>query len=375
MVSHQKNNPKKPRKAKIFFLIVGIVVGTELLVQIIWPTTILTPNTIIDDENFGLWDKSRAVSMLDNIYNGLPVEIFFGDNTESYVSSTMSEAGLSVSNARRVNQIDYPAHLRLVPTSLFWYGFLNQVGLPQTSTDEAVVNNFIIQNFNDKSRIEPVDAGLVVTEQSIDLKKSQIGGDFSLSELKEAIGNPTYLNRKAIVKVDIMPEYPKVNDEQALKVATTVSGQLIDDLVLAFDDYNEKIELSVDTIREWITFEVVDRELMPIINEKKLNKFLETEVAPLVEKAAGTTTITTSDLAGFDRKEGDEGKVINTVETGWRLTEYLLGKRQSVVIAVESIDPTVEYVYERISSNNEQQDLVEDEDDEELEELESESLV
>jgi len=86
-------------------------------------------------------------------------------------------------------------------------------------------------------------------------------------------------------------------------------------------------------------------------------------VAPIVEKEAGITTITTNDLRGVERREGDQGKVLNTVETGWRLTEYLLSKRQTVVVAVESIDPSVEYVYERIVDTNPAVDPEGSEDD------------
>lgn len=371
MVNRQKTDKKKGGKVKIALIVVGAVFGLELLVQIVWPSTILTPNTIIDNENFGLWDKAKVISMLDNIYNGMTVEMYFGENTTSYIDTTMDEIGISVSNARRLSQIDYQPHWRLVPTSLFWYGLLAQVNDPQVTTDSVVIDSFIAQNFNNKNHIDPVDAGLMITEQGIDLKKSQIGGEFSLSGLKQAILNPVFSGRKAIVTADIIAEYPRVNDEQALKVATIVSGQLIDDITLTFDDYAVEVKLPVSTAREWITFELVDGELMPVINEKKLNKFLETEVAPLVEKEAGTTTITTNDLAGVERKEGDEGKVLNTTETGWRLTEYLLGKRQTVVIAVESIDPTVEYVYERIDNSEEQKPEDEEDDDS----LETEGLV
>lgn len=369
MVKYQKAKKKPVGKVKIALIVAGVVVGIELLVQIVWPNTILTPNTIIDEENYGLWDKTRVISMLDTVYKGLPVGIFFGDNTESYLDTTMGDIGMSVSNTKRITQIDYPAYWRLVPTSLFWYGLTSQVGPPQVIVDEITSSSFIDQNFGNKNYIKPVDAGLIITDEGISLKKSQIGGTYSLSELKNALKKPVFSNKEAIVSVDIVAEYPKVDDEAALKVATTVSGQLINDLILTFDDYDDEVKLSVATLRGWITFEVIDGKLTPVINEKKLNKFLESEVAPLIEKAAGTTTITTNDLAGLDRQEGDEGKVLNTVETALRITEYLLGKRQSVVVAVESIDPSVEYVYERITDDT----PVEEVDDDE--ELEPESFI
>lgn len=360
---------KSGGKVKAVLAVVGVVIGVELLIQIVWPSTVLTPNTMVDSENYGLWDKSKTVAMLDTVYKNMSVGIYFGDNTESYLDVTMDDIGMSVSNTRRINQIDYPVYWRLVPTSLFWYGLMVQTNSPQVTVDEITADNYLAQNFSKTSRIEPVNAGLVITEQSIDLKKSQIGGTFSMSELKSALEKPTFINREAVVSVDIMAEYPQVTNEDALRVATMVSGQLINDLVLTFDDYTEEVVLSAAVLRNWISFEVVDGELTPIINDKKLNKFLESEVAPLIEKAAGTTTITTNDLAGLNRQEGDEGKVLNTTETGLRIAEYLLGKRQSVVVAVESIDPTVEYVYERISDN--EPEIEDDEDDL----LESESFI
>lgn len=366
MTNHpRKTNQKKGGMIKVVLIFIGTAIGLELLIQIVWPSTILTPNTIIDGTNFGLWDKNKAASMLDITYNNTVVEIYFGDNTEAYVDSTMDEVGISASNARRVSQINYPPQWRLIPTSLLWYGLLTQTGLPQTTMDEVTVNDFIRQNFGDTNHIEPVNAELTITEESIDLKKSQTGGTFSFGELKSVLRNPDYTNQKAVVRVDIVAEYPQVNSEQALSIATTVSGQLINDIMLTLDDYDEEVKLPVSILRSWITFEIVNGELMPVVSQKKLDNFLEDEVASLIEKSAGVTTITTNDLASIERSEGDEGKVINTVETGWRLTEYLLGKRQTVVVAVESIDPTVEYVYERVES--EQQSVVDEETDDLLE--------
>lgn len=356
MFNYPKVKKKNGGNFKTVLIIFAVIIGIELFIQIIWPNTILTPNTIIDGNNYGMWDKTKVALLLDNDYSDIPVEIYFGDNTEAHISSTMSEVGLSASNTRRINQINYPAYWRIIPTSLIWYGLLNNFDQPQTITDDLAVNAFLLEKFDDNNYIEPVDAGLLVTEQSIDLKKSQVGGRFSLGELKEAIENPKYENYKAKVTVDIMSENPKVNDEQALKVATTVSGQLVNDLSLVLDEYNEEVLLSVETLRSWISFDVIDGKLMPIINERKLSKYLSNDVAPLVERAAGTTTITTDDLENIERNEGDEGKVLNITETAWRITEYLLGKRQSVAVAVESIDPTVEYVYERINNDDEQEE-------------------
>ena len=369
-MKRQKANSKKHSTAKVVFIVIGIMLGIELLVQIFWPSNLLLPNTTIDGNSYGLWDKAKVVSILDNMYKSMPVELLFGENTEPYISTSTEDVGMSISNARRISQIDYAPQWRLVPTSLLWYGALSQIGQPQVALDNVLADNFIRQNFGDNSYIAPINAGLVITEQSIDLKKSSVGGTFSLSGLKTALARPSFSARKITVNVDLLSEYPKVNDEKALSVATTVSGQLIDDLVLLFDEYDVEVKLPVTTIRSWITFDVIDDVLLPVINEKKLNKFLENEVASLVEKAAGTTTITTSELAGVRRSEGDEGKVLNTVETAWRLTEYLLGKRQSVVVAVESVDPMIEYVYERIDTNN-----VTDAKDDEKDDLETESLI
>lgn len=364
MVNPRAAQAKKSGKAKPILITIGIIIGIELLIQLVWPNTILTPNTKIDGENFSLWDKTKVASTLDSIYKNMSVELYFGDNSEPYIISSMDDAGIKVSNYRRVSHMNYPPHWRLVPTSLFWHGLLNQPDSPQTSVDDVATNDFLLKNFDEGNYIKPIDAGLVMTESSIDLKKSQVGGEFSFSNLKEALLKPDYSSRKAVVKVDISSEYPRVNDKQALDVATVVSGQLINDLELTFEDYNKKVVLPVKTLREWITFSVVDGKLMPIINEKKLNSFLSSEVAPLIETAAGTTIITTNDIASINRSEGGEGKVLNTVETGWRLTEYLLGKRQTVVVAVESVDPDVEYVYERIRDNAPVNNNSSDNDDE-----------
>jgi hypothetical protein len=98
-----------------------------------------------------------------------------------------------------------------------------------------------------------------------------------------------------------------------------------------------------EELASWIKFEVVSGKLTVVLDETKSTEFYKSRVAPLVESAAGVTTITTSDLTKVIRKNGTDGKMINIRETNQRIAEYLMDERQSVIVAVEAVEPEVKY--------------------------------
>ena len=343
--------PKKKLKnfyVKYTLIVLGVLFGVMLLIQICYPSSNLPLNTKIGGKNLSGWDKKAAIKELDRLYENAEIEVFLGDSEDSYKTTFPEHFGLEVDNTSRVNAISYPWYARIIPTSLFWWGA--DVGEENINLnfDEDVLGEYVEKTFGTPCYIEPKNASLTVDGTSLNIGKSNIGGACYQSEIKDGFRNTEFISSTSgSVRVDLNTEMPDVTTEDATKLAMDISPNLVNDLVFEFDEMEDTVTLGHDELASWVSFEVKDKKLTPKIDEKASSEFYKTRVAPMVEQSAGVTTIIATEDMSAVRLDGVEGRVINIKETNLRIAEYLQGLRKTVAIALESTDPSINYVYTR----------------------------
>lgn len=364
------------KKQKIFYLkyaliIIAIIFGIILLIQICYPSSNLPLNTKIGGRNLSGWDKKTAIKELNRAYENAEIEVLLNDSEDNYKTVFPESFGLEIDNTSRVNAISYPWYIRIIPTSLFWWGTTVEDGDLDLKVDEDILDEYVEKNFGTPCYVEPKNASLTIDGSSINVGKSNVGGACYQSEVKESFRNTEFISsNNGLVKVDLATELPDISTDDATKLAMEVSPNLAKDLTFEFEDMEDTVVLGYDELASWVSFEVVDKKLTPKIDEKKSDEFYETRIAPLVEQNAGVTTIIATEDENAVRFDGIEGRVINIKETNLRIIEYLRGLRKTVVVAVESTNPSINYVYTRPQSNQDQNQS-EGETDEELNSVEN----
>lgn len=378
---------KSKKQLKKFYLkyaliVVAAIFGVILLVQICYPSSNLPLNTKLGGKNLSGWDKKTAIKELNRAYENAEIEIFLDSNEDNYKTVFPENIGLEVDNTNQINNVSYPWYIRLVPTSLFWWGTTIKESDLSLNFDEDILDDYIEKTFGMPCYVEPKNASLAIDGNSVNINKSSVGGSCYQSVVKEAFRDAEFVSSNSgTIQVDLEVELPDISTDDAQELAMEISPNLVNDLVFKFDEMEETVTLGHDELTSWVTFEVVDKKLIPKIDEKKSSEFYKTRIAPLVEQSAGVTTIIATEDINTVRLDGVEGRVINIEETNLRIAEYLRGLRKTVTVALESTDPSINYVYNRPESNqvqpqteaetSENQDLIENtttEEDEVIEE-------
>jgi hypothetical protein len=368
MMSAARKAKTKPSKLNLHEILISaaILLGGLLLIQLVYPNTNLPMGTTINGKSLSGWSKRAAIKELNRIYQNAPVEIFLAGSEDGFKTVRSADFGLSIDNTKRVNLIDYPWYVRIVPTSLFWWGAIMPVAQASQQFDDDILQKFVDKNFGSPCRVEPRNATLSIEGSSINIEKSSIGGTCYQASVKDSFKNIKFTSsNSATVKIDLMVEQPVITTEVATTLAVEVSPNILNDLSLALEEIDSSVTLSRDELVSWIIFKVIDSKLSLTLDETKSSEFYKTRVAPLVEQAAGVTTIIASEDAAAVRINGVEGKVINIQETNIRITEYLRGQRQTVAVAIESTDPSISYIYNRAEAEPTPEEEATREDDSE----------
>ncbi|GHU07542.1 hypothetical protein FACS189431_2250 [Alphaproteobacteria bacterium] len=323
---------------------IAVVIAIDLLVQIFYPSARLLPFTYLGGENFGLANKSEAIIQLDQAYNSADVEIFFDGNEKPYLQLKPVDIGLSVGNAKSVGQMEYPWYMRIVPTSILWYGLIYSNVPPDIGFSESRLTRFIAMEFGDDCNIEPVNASLEMSGTSLRLIKASQGGICDIDDVHSAIAGLSFdTPNHSAVRIEGEIIEPDVTNSDAQELASSVGTKLLGNLSLSLGGDYGTVELPADELAGWLSFEVVSKKLIVVIDSDKSSKFFEDKVAPIVSQAAGVSIVTSNNLTETTRENGAEGKMINIKETVARIADYLMDQRASVDVAIQSIEPTVEY--------------------------------
>ncbi|MDR2524315.1 MAG: class A beta-lactamase-related serine hydrolase [Candidatus Nomurabacteria bacterium] len=332
------------RRHRKLTLAIGIFVALMMLAQFFYPGARLLPGTNIAGRNYSGWNKSDVVTALDAAYADAIIGVYFGDNDKPYQELPPADIGISIGNGRRVSNMDYPWYLRLVPTSLLWYGLIYSNTVPDVNVAEDRLDAYLEKEFGNNCEVKPIDASLEMDGRNLRLIGSSAGGRCRVDEARRALtqihfDSPSY--GRARIAMDAVE--PDVRDDDAKRLAATIGGKLLGDLEMSLGDYSGTVTVPADQLASWLEFEVVDKKLTVVISEEKSADFFNNQIAPLVSQAAGVSTITTNNLNDVSRVNGTEGKMVNVKETNLRIAEYLMDARTSVAVAIESVEPTLQY--------------------------------
>lgn len=315
-----------------------------LLIQIFYPSARLLPGTFLAGQNFSFANKSDAVKQLDQLYNDADIEIFFGDNEMPYAVVQPIDIGLSVGNVKKISQMDYPWYIRIIPTSILWYGLVYSGSTDSLTFSEVALNQFISNEFGRDCSIEPINAAIKINGTALSLAKASDGGICQIDEVRESIKNLSFESPNySSVRIGMDVISPDIDNDEAQRLASSVGTKLLGDLPLLLGDDYGTVDIPVEELASWLEFEVVDKKLVVAVNNEKSSKFFADNVAPVVSKAAGVSIITTTNLSNITHENGAEGKVINVKETSQRIADYLMDSRTSVDVAIQSISPELQY--------------------------------
>jgi beta-lactamase class A len=338
------------RKRLLLFGGGGILV-LLLTAQILYPSDRLLPYMTVDNLNFSGWSKDDTVKSLNDRYQIAPISLYFGTASRAYRTPKPSEIGLSIDNTSRINNMNYPWYLRIVPTSLLWMHFIIQPSKsPDLSRDGEVLIAYLQKELGDSCNVQPINATIDVIDGKLAVVKGSQGGTCNPDDVTKLMMNvvPSITSSaKVDVPVKLVPA--SVGDNDAQNLADKLDKQLANGAVVAAG--SSSVTIPKDQLYSWLSFSETDGKLDYSFDATKASSYLKTTLAAKVAVPAGVTKVATYDFVETSRQVGSSGQALDVAGTLGNIKSFIDGASQQAVAATSAVAPTLQYSRSYSSTN------------------------
>lgn len=330
------------RNRRLIGLAVGSLLVAVLLVQIFYPSDRMPLFASVDGVNVSGWLKKDAIKKLDDLSERQDLTIVLGNTGQSYKHIKPGHIGMTINNAPRINQADYPWYIRLIPSSVGWFGLLQDEIDPTYTVQKDKTTKFVTDKLTAACLINPKNATLEAKDSALVIIPSKLGGTCSfetvvskLSSVRPVVGQP------ASVTIPLKATEPAVRDSVAKRLADKLKrgSQKGVNLKVA----GKTMTISQKEVLSWLDFAPKDNELIFTVSQTKSNTYITKNVTPLVSKPAGITKVSTVDFTETSRNEGVTGQTLALESTLAEIANVLEGKKTVAVATATPLPPTVQY--------------------------------
>lgn len=319
----------------------ALLVVPIVVVQLLWPSWTLLPNTTVGPVKIGGLFKPTAAATLDKAYATAKVPIYFSDSSEVVIEPTLSELGIMTDNQARVDAYRYPLLARLLPYSLFWYQAVMPKGEPHVVTSPNILTQYRVARFGEECQFEPVSATIVYKDGALQVVAGSRGGSCNPDELRAALEGVTAQLTPGPITINGTSTAPDVSTAKATEEYNRVLAVMEKGMTLQVGGVAEK--LPKDIVAEWVVYRVEDHQLTLGLNSDKVTTWLNDKYGKEYNIPAGKTVVNMVDYAEKDRSNGVRGKSLHSGKTQREIIEVLMGKKETATLVVDTIEPSIEY--------------------------------
>ena len=326
----------------------------ETIFQIIYPSNRLIPGTKLDGVAIGGLRKTDAAKRLDDDYGNLTLDIYFGKNQAAFQSPKMKDVGIGVDNTARLDALNYPFYLRIIPGSIFWAPALQKGGDIQYVYDKNKIADYTTAKVGTDCSIPPQNATLKLTNSQLQVVAALSGGNCDITLLQQALAevkpDPSKTND---IRVAINETPAPVTDDMARDLAVKLNGRLATPMPIQVDSSTDQIPGHV--VMSWLDFtanvpkQSIDNSanqqasLSFSVNQKRMEDYLNQGIASKLVVKPGISYITTKDFKELSRKNGSNGRELDMPKAVQSVTDYINRKNEKALGATKVVGPTTVY--------------------------------
>jgi beta-lactamase class A len=328
---------KKPTKRQVWGC-VGALVGVCIVMQFLFPTNRLVPFTKVDGLAAGGWLKKDASWELTQRVANRDIDIQRGNEKKVYETVSTSQVGVTAAGGAK--EVDYPWYVRLLPTSILWYGLLPQDPTYSYSYDDKAIASFIKIDLAE-CKLAPQNATLAYRNKKLEVVRSINGGVCKKTDVERAIKKLKPKNMsmpKLSFTATITPPSIKDVDAAGLKESLEKKNK---DITLITG--NKQLAIPYGQILSWLVFDNSGDVLTYALNEVKTNEYFAKNITPLVAVSAGVTKVTTRDFSEVSRSEGATGRTLDAAATRQSIIDVIADKQERASTATIPLPARVEY--------------------------------
>ena len=320
----------------------GGLTALLVLIQILYPGDTLLPFSSIDGLSVGGVSKTAAVKLLDAKAAERRLTIALGKIDERFDEPRPGDVGLKISHRSSVEKSGYPWYLRVVPSSLFWFGIVQSEEKPAYAFDQAKAEEYLTKKFGADCVITAKDASLKLENDALKLVPSEAGANCDRGAAIKAIkATEPHAGTSEAIEIPATAIAPAVGDDDAEKLAERLIKTSRDGVELKVADKVQAIPQK--EILTWLTFKPGGDGLTFEINAEKANAYLSKTATPVITKPAGITKVTTSDFTETSRQDGATGQTLALQATLSDIASVLNDEKTRAQAQVTSLPPKVDY--------------------------------
>lgn len=338
---------RKPTKRQ---LVIGAasLLGIIIAVQIFFPADHLLPFARIDNRDVGGWQKKDAAWEINTAIAKTTIPVHRGNEDSIYLRETPATLGISIDSMSAIKSVSYPWYMRLIPSSIVWYG-LQEDASDYTYTYDAAKTEAFIKEKLASCKLAPQNASLVYKDTMLELMPSKNGGvcapkdvTNAVEQLRPTVSAPANLTFPATITP------PLITDNDANKVKRYLDEKTGN---IAIETGKKTVDLPYDMARSWLVFDNSGKRLSYSFDQKKSDDYLSKVIAPLVTVNPGTTKVTTRDFTEISRTNGTPGQAVNSLSTRQSILDVFQGKAEKATAVTTQVPPKVEYIRTYSSSD------------------------
>lgn len=332
-------------------LVAGGLLLCVLLIQILYPNDRMPLFASVDGVNVSGWLKKDAIKKLDDLSERQELTIVLGNTGQSYKHIKPEHIGMTINNAPRINQADYPWYMRLVPSSILWFGLLQHEVAPDYSVQKDETAKFVTSKLTTSCLINPKNAGLEAKNSALAVIPSKLGGTCSFDTVVSKLGavRPV-VSEPASITIPVKATKPSVSDATARQLADKLMRGSKKGVSLKVA--GKTMVVSQKEVLSWLDFAPKDSDLTFTVSQAKSSAYIAKNVTPLVSKPAGVTKVATLDFAETSRNEGATGQTLAVESTLAEIANVLDGKKTVAVATATPLAPTVQYTRSYTKTSN-----------------------
>ncbi len=338
--------------------VIGILLVLSIAGQIIYPSSYILPGTKVDGVNVGGMRKKDAAAKLDGLYGDLKLAIYFGKNEAAFQTPQFKEVGIGTDNSTRLESLQYPWYLRIIPSSIFWAGNMSKVGNPEYTYDKAKIDSYTQSKVGDDCTIPAQDASLKLVDDKLQVVPSVPGGVCDITRFQQVLAETIPVaGPDNSVRIDIQETPAMVDNDKARALADTLNDSMATAMPINVAGAQQTIVGK--SVLSWLDFKSFIPEL-PVgqrdeekirdgskltftVNRDRMTKFMQSGISSKVAIKAGVTRISTSDFTVTSQVNGQTGRELDPEKTAVGVENYLNKKSNLAVAETRSVAPQIVY--------------------------------
>lgn len=332
---------------------IGLISGVSALVlllgaQIFYPGDRMPLFSKVDGMGVSFEKKSDTISKLNDAYKEYPVAIYMAGDDKPIVSPKLSELAVTVNTTERIESVDYPWYLRIVPTSLFWIG-LQGTDTPNASFGDAF-QGYVEESLMPNCRQAPVNATLKADGSKLAVVPEKDGRTCEKEAVLESIKQiQPQLTKVSEIHVEADLEKAAVTNDEAEAVAKKTNEAISEGVPIEVN--GSVIVAPVVDLVGWLDFAPHDDTVDVTVNVDRSTKWLAETIGPKVAIQPGTSLITTQDFTETSRVNGASGRALNIGATVASIQQVVNGAKTKAAAATVAVPPKEQYTRTYSSSD------------------------